>query len=98
MTYDVVKNRTIAVLDTTKNLSELTGEQQTKLHDIYQDTKHLVRKSEIDLVLITEIDLYNWFYENTEGNVICYFMTKNKGNMMVHFDSEEDAVAFKLRW
>ena len=98
MIYECLKDRTIAIIDSSKDRSDLSSEQMTKLFDIYENSGHIVKVSDVDLVSLTETELYKWCHENTEGNCFVSFLIETKGNILAHFELEEDAFAFKLRW
>ncbi len=42
-------------------------------------------------------ELLTWLYENTSGNILFSSIT-DQTSLFVEFETEEDAMAFKLRW
>lgn len=95
---DCEAKRTIVVVDTDKSITDMSQEEVTLFLEVFQYSDHIVKISDKDIKTITERELFEWCWENTESDCYVSFLVGEKGNIIGHFEQDTDAVAFKLRW
>ena len=89
--------RTIIVVDS-KQHEKLTERERDIIFDVYQHSKYVIKISDKDINTLTEEEMFNWCWENLSHNCYVSILIETKGNIIGHFENEEDAVGFRLRW